>query len=643
VFDFAFSNLDYNGGPVMSSNTDYALYWRPSTATAYPSDYKSGINTYFEALAHDSGGHQNADSVAAQYNDAAGEFANYDVKFGGELVDEEEYPASGCSRAPICLTDEQIQAEVARYVAAHDLPTGLGVEYFVLTPENVESCFEPGAAEVCSANSSEPFYCAYHSDIPLAGGGVILYANDPFVNEKNCDKPGDHINGSSDSALFGGLSHEHLESVTDPEPNSAWTDNMTGETTGYEMADKCDSIEEEVEFGKPLGTVEVSGKTLPFNQEIDGHKYFIQQEWSNQEHRCMQRFTFKGAEPTASFTAKASAPSTDVILNAAASTASGGVQHYSWNLNAGEAEGFTHLPLFQEFAAPETLAPFPQNGEYDVALTIFAPDGTSIGAGRTLHVGGAGPTASIGVSSAPTAGAPVTFSGVESRDPGGSIVGYEWEFGDGSKATGATPSHTYAANGLYTVKLQVTGSDGLNAQVTRPVTIEAPSSGGGGGGGTGGGGGPTGGGGTGGGTGAGGGSGSGSGSGSPQPVPAGGTVASITTTPTATIALAGSAISINPKGAGAIKLSCAGTASCSGTLTIVAKTPGKHGHSVKIGHASFSIAAGATKSVAVKLSATGRSLLNAGHGHLSAGLTIDKSAPAPESKLTRAVRLSQKR
>ncbi|HTB69617.1 MAG TPA: hypothetical protein VK707_01375 [Solirubrobacteraceae bacterium] len=269
VFDFAFSNLDYNGGPVMSSNTDYALYWRPSTATAYPSDYKSGINTYFEALAHDSGGHQNADSVAAQYNDAAGEFANYDVKFGGELVDEEEYPASGCSRAPICLTDEQIQAEVARYVAAHDLPTGLGVEYFVLTPENVESCFEPGAAEVCSANSSEPFYCAYHSDIPLAGGGVILYANDPFVNEKNCDKPGDHINGSSDSALFGGLSHEHLESVTDPEPNSAWTDNMTGETTGYEMADKCDSIEE-VEFGKPLGTVEVSGKTLPFNQEIDG-------------------------------------------------------------------------------------------------------------------------------------------------------------------------------------------------------------------------------------------------------------------------------------------------------------------------------------------------------------------------------------
>jgi hypothetical protein len=187
-FDEVFSNLDYNGGPVMTSNTDYALYWRPSTATAYPGDYRSGLKTYFEALAHDSGGHQNQESVVTQYNDASGQFANYDVKFGGELTDEHPYPANGCTRATICLTDEQIQTEIAKYVNEHKLPTGLGVEYFLLTPEGVESCFEGGAAEVCSANSTKPFYCAYHEAIHPEGGGVILYANDPFVNEKACDK-----------------------------------------------------------------------------------------------------------------------------------------------------------------------------------------------------------------------------------------------------------------------------------------------------------------------------------------------------------------------------------------------------------------------------------------------------------------------
>lgn len=642
VFDLAFSNLDYNGGPVMTSNTDYLLFWRPSTAAAYPSDYKSGLRTYFEALAHDSGGHQNVDSVAGQYNDAAGGFAGYDVKFGGELTDEDPYPASGCTRAPICLTDEQIQTEIAKFVTEHGLPTGLGVEYFLLTPEKVESCFEAGAAEVCSANSQEPFYCAYHLDIHLGGGGVILYANDPFVDEKNCDMPENHINGSSDSALFGGLSHEHLETVTDPEPNSAWTDYMTGEESGYEVADKCNSIDPEIEFGEPLGTVEVSGEQLPYNQEIDGQKYYIQREWSNQGHECMQRFTFSGTEPTAAFTAKVSTPHTDVALNAAASTAPGGVHDYSWNLNAGEEEGFTHLPLFGEFTGPNVLAEFPKADEYNVALTVFGADGTSIGAARVLKVGGLGPSASIGVAGSPTAGEAAAFSGAASNDPGGAVASYQWQFGDGSVAGGVSPSHTYAAPGAYTVKLLVTGSDGLNAEASRAVEVaSAPEGGGSGGGGGAGGGGAGGGGGTGGSTGGGStGGGSTGGSSSASALTAG--VSRTETAATGAIALVGSAISIGRKGEGTVKLSCTGSAACTGKLTVVVQTKGKHRRKLTIGSASFSVPPGSVKAVVVKLTATGRARLKAGHGHLSASMTIEKSAPAPAAEQTRGVRLSQK-
>ena len=58
TFDKFFSNLDYNGGPVMPSNTNYTIYWQPSGAPSYPAGYETGVNEYLENLAHDSGGTQ---------------------------------------------------------------------------------------------------------------------------------------------------------------------------------------------------------------------------------------------------------------------------------------------------------------------------------------------------------------------------------------------------------------------------------------------------------------------------------------------------------------------------------------------------------------------------------------------------------
>jgi PKD repeat protein len=41
------------------------------------------------------------------------------------------------------------------------------------------------------------------------------------------------------------------------------------------------------------------------------------------------------------------------------------------------------------------------------------------------------------------------------------VVGYQWSFGDGTIATGANVTHTYAQDGVYTVSLVVTDNDGL--------------------------------------------------------------------------------------------------------------------------------------------------------------------------------------
>src|ERR1700747_2989337 len=149
------SRLEYHGGPVMASNTNYAVYWAPEGAPKYPAEYESGLNTFFEDLAHDSGGKQNVDSVATQYGASATEFATYNSHFGGALLDTDPYPANGCKKAKICFTDAQLQAELKSYVKAHSLPHDLAHEYFLLTPPGVEDCFEATSVE-CSAGTTSP-------------------------------------------------------------------------------------------------------------------------------------------------------------------------------------------------------------------------------------------------------------------------------------------------------------------------------------------------------------------------------------------------------------------------------------------------------------------------------------------------------
>src|SRR4029077_3434843 len=69
--------VEYHGGPVMSSNTNYAIYWDPAGAPSYPAGYQTGINRYFEDLANDSGGGVNNDSVLSPPGASGREFAHH--------------------------------------------------------------------------------------------------------------------------------------------------------------------------------------------------------------------------------------------------------------------------------------------------------------------------------------------------------------------------------------------------------------------------------------------------------------------------------------------------------------------------------------------------------------------------------------
>jgi len=65
----------------------------------------------------------------------------------------------------------------------------------------------------------------------------------------------------------------------------------------------------------------------------------------------------------------------------------------------------------------------------------------------------------------------VSFDGTSSYDLDGTIVGYAWDFGDGSTGSGAAPTHSYSVAGSYAAKLNVTDNSGSTQVSTQTVTI----------------------------------------------------------------------------------------------------------------------------------------------------------------------------
>ncbi len=68
-------------------------------------------------------------------------------------------------------------------------------------------------------------------------------------------------------------------------------------------------------------------------------------------------------------------------------------------------------------------------------------------------------------------GTAISFSSSGSTDSDGSIVGYSWEFGDGTTSTLENPSHTYNSAGTYTATLTVTDNGGATDSDIAEVTI----------------------------------------------------------------------------------------------------------------------------------------------------------------------------
>jgi len=150
---------------------------------------------------------------------------------------------------------------------------------------------------------------------------------------------------------------------------------------------------------------------------------------------------------------------TATLFDGSGSTDTGGtITAYAWAFGDGTTA-----------AGKQVSHAYRTPGAYVATLTVTdntglrASDAANVTVTNRLPVANAGPDRTAGPGSA------VGFDGRGSTDADGSVASYAWAFGDGTTASGAVVSHTYAAAGTYTVALTV--ADNLGARSVDRATV----------------------------------------------------------------------------------------------------------------------------------------------------------------------------
>jgi uncharacterized repeat protein (TIGR01451 family) len=102
---------------------------------------------------------------------------------------------------------------------------------------------------------------------------------------------------------------------------------------------------------------------------------------------------------------------------------------------------------------------YAHGGVYTVTLIVNDGEVDSAPSTAQVTVTNHAPVANGGGPYSAVKGQPVTVNGSGSSDADNDALTYRWDFGDGTTGGGATPTHVYAKNGRFTLKLTVNDGD----------------------------------------------------------------------------------------------------------------------------------------------------------------------------------------
>jgi PKD repeat protein len=144
------------------------------------------------------------------------------------------------------------------------------------------------------------------------------------------------------------------------------------------------------------------------------------------------------------------------------SDADGTVTSWSWSFG----DGITSTDQNAEHT-------YGVGGDYQVTLTVTDDEDATSSATETVTVPPPANQTPVADFSFHRSGLSVTFHD-ESTDSDGTLVEWQWDFGDGHSSTAQNPVHTYAEEGSYSVTLSVWDDEGATDSETGTVTVPPP-------------------------------------------------------------------------------------------------------------------------------------------------------------------------